>query len=130
MPVSHLTPSLHIVLTIKTLSMAEDAVNAAIKSGKLSPISNCLTHNLRLIGGDGWDPASFTVIAQQYIRMKKTHGGKVVPGAMDAATAKHLTHAYGALAERVAAIAQVSLSCNNLHPVAFTLKRFLSILNL
>ncbi|GLT64237.1 hypothetical protein SLA2020_367430 [Shorea laevis] len=87
-------------------SMAEDAVNAAIKSGKLSPTSNCLTHNLRLIGGDGWDPASFTVLAQQYVRMKKTHSGKVVPGVMDTAAAKHLSHAYGTLAERVAAIAQ------------------------
>lgn len=87
-------------------SMAEDAVNAAIKSGKLSPTSNSLTHNLRLVGGDGWDPASFTVLAQQYVRMKKTYGDKVVPGAMDTAIAKHLSHAYGGLAERVAAIAQ------------------------
>ncbi|KAF5453415.1 hypothetical protein F2P56_028318 [Juglans regia] len=87
-------------------SMAEDAVNAAIKSGKLSPTSNCLTHNLQLVGGDGWDPASFTVLAQQYVRMKKTHGGKVVPGVMDTAAAKHLSHAYGTLAEQVAAIAQ------------------------
>ncbi|XP_062155752.1 glycerol-3-phosphate dehydrogenase SDP6, mitochondrial [Alnus glutinosa] len=87
-------------------SMAEDAVNAAIKSGKLSPTNNSLTHNLRLIGGDGWDPASFTVLAQQYVRMKKTQGGKVVPGVMDTAAAKHLSHAYGTLAERVAAIAQ------------------------
>ncbi|KAH7854884.1 hypothetical protein Vadar_018722 [Vaccinium darrowii] len=87
-------------------SMAEDAVDAAIKSGKLSPRSNCLTYNLRLIGGEGWDPASFTVLAQQYIRMKKTQGGKVVPGVMDTAAAKHLSHAYGTLAERVAAIAQ------------------------
>jgi len=65
-----------------------------------------LTYNLRLIGGEGWDPASFTMLAQQYIRMKKTHGGKVVPGVMDTAAAKHLSHAYGTLAERVAAIAQ------------------------
>ncbi|GMY09271.1 glycerol-3-phosphate dehydrogenase SDP6, mitochondrial [Fagus crenata] len=87
-------------------SMAEDAVNAAIKSGTLSPTSNCVTHKLRLIGGDGWDPASFTVLAQQYIRMKKTHSGKVVPGVMDTASAKHLSRAYGTLADRVAAIAQ------------------------
>ncbi|KAF7147834.1 hypothetical protein RHSIM_Rhsim03G0116200 [Rhododendron simsii] len=87
-------------------SMAEDAVDAAIKSGKLSPGNKCLTYNLRLVGGEGWDPASFTVLAQQYVRMKKTYGGKVVPGVMDTATAKHLSHAYGTLAERVAAIAQ------------------------
>ncbi|GKG29715.1 hypothetical protein Tco_0419613, partial [Tanacetum coccineum] len=38
-------------------SMAEDAVNAAIKSGKLNPANSSLTSNLRLVGGDGWDPA-------------------------------------------------------------------------
>ncbi|CAL8124390.1 unnamed protein product [Prunus armeniaca] len=85
--------------------MAEDAVNAAIKSGKLTPQNGCLTSKLQIVGGDGWDPASFTVIAQQYTRMKKSHG-KVVPGVMDTAAAKHLSHAYGTWAERVAAIAQ------------------------
>ncbi|XP_027366242.1 glycerol-3-phosphate dehydrogenase SDP6, mitochondrial isoform X2 [Abrus precatorius] len=87
-------------------SMAEDAVNAAIKSGKLTPTNECVTENLRIVGGEGWEPSSFTVLAQQYKRMKSTHGGKVVPGVMDSAAAKHLSHAYGALAERVAAIAQ------------------------
>ncbi|KAJ8551676.1 hypothetical protein K7X08_021691 [Anisodus acutangulus] len=87
-------------------SMAEDAVDAAIKSGKLNPASKCLTYNLQLIGADGWEPASFTVLAQQYVRMKRSHGGKIVPGAMDTAAAKHLSHAYGVLAERVATIAQ------------------------
>ncbi|EEF32794.1 glycerol-3-phosphate dehydrogenase SDP6, mitochondrial [Ricinus communis] len=87
-------------------SMAEDAVDAAIKSGKLSPSNGCVTQNLSLVGGDGWEPSSFTVLAQQYKRMKKTYGGKVVPGAMDTAAAKHLSHAYGTMAERVAAIAQ------------------------
>ncbi|KAF5729483.1 glycerol-3-phosphate dehydrogenase SDP6 mitochondrial [Tripterygium wilfordii] len=87
-------------------SMAEDAVTTAIKSGKLTPVTGCLTHNLRLIGGEGWEPSSFTILAQQYVRMKKTYGGKVVPGIMDSAAAKHLSHAYGTLAYRVAAIAQ------------------------
>ncbi|KAJ7970492.1 Glycerol-3-phosphate dehydrogenase [Quillaja saponaria] len=86
--------------------MAEDAVNAAIKAGKLNPSNRCLTKNLRLIGGDGWEPSSFTVIAQQYMRMKRTYRGKVVPSVMDTAIAKHLSHAYGTVAERVAAIAQ------------------------
>ncbi|KAJ8422309.1 hypothetical protein Cgig2_027008 [Carnegiea gigantea] len=87
-------------------SMAEDAVDAAIKSAKLSPANECMTNNLILIGGYSWDPASFTTIAQQYIRMKRTYGGKVVPAPMDTAVAKHLSHAYGTLAERVASIAQ------------------------
>ncbi|KAG4910766.1 Glycerol-3-phosphate dehydrogenase SDP6, mitochondrial [Glycine soja] len=87
-------------------SMAEDAVNAAIKSGKLTPTSICVTNNLRLVGGEGWEPSSFTVLAQQYKRMKSTYSGKVVPGVMDSAVAKHLSQAYGTLAERVATIAQ------------------------
>ncbi|GLT88834.1 hypothetical protein SLE2022_068430 [Rubroshorea leprosula] len=87
-------------------SMAEDAVDAAIKSGKLTPGSGCLTQNLHLIGGDGWKPSSFTVLAQQYVRLKKSYTGKIVPGVMDTAVAKHLSHAYGTLAERVAIIAQ------------------------
>ncbi|KAL3732021.1 hypothetical protein ACJRO7_028807 [Eucalyptus globulus] len=87
-------------------SMAEDAVNAAIRSGKLKPANECITISLRLVGGEGWDPAFFTVLAQQYVRMKRTYGGKVVPGVMDTAVAKHLSRAYGTFAERVAAIAQ------------------------
>ncbi|WJX42735.1 Glycerol-3-phosphate dehydrogenase sdp6, mitochondrial [Trifolium repens] len=87
-------------------SMAEDAVNAAIKSGKLTPAYGCMTNELCIVGGEGWDPSSFTVLAQQYKRMKSTHGGKVVSGIMDSAAARHLSHAYGTLAERVAAIAQ------------------------
>ncbi|KAL1553202.1 Glycerol-3-phosphate dehydrogenase sdp6, mitochondrial [Salvia divinorum] len=87
-------------------SMAEDAVDLAIKSGKLSSASECVTYNLQLIGADGWDPASFTILAQQYKRMKTSYGGKAVPGAMDTAAAKHLSHAYGTFAERVAVIAQ------------------------
>lgn len=93
--------------------MAEDAVDAAIKSGKLTPGSGCLTQNLCLIGGDGWEPSSFPVLAQQYVRMKKSYSGKIVPREMDTAVAKHLSHAYGTLAERVATIAQVGLLCFN-----------------
>uniref|UniRef100_A0ACD5YAG4 Uncharacterized protein n=1 Tax=Avena sativa TaxID=4498 RepID=A0ACD5YAG4_AVESA len=87
-------------------SMAEDAVNAAIRSGNLQPANGCVTDHLHIVGGYGWDPASFTVLAQNYKRMKKTYGGKVIPGAMDSAVSKHLSHAYGTLAERVATIAQ------------------------
>ncbi|KAL8130608.1 hypothetical protein V2J09_019763 [Rumex salicifolius] len=87
-------------------SMAEDAVDAAIKSGELRTENECITKNIKVVGANDWDPASFTVIAQQYTRMKKTHGGRVIPGAMDTTAAKHLSHAYGTLSERVAAIAQ------------------------
>lgn len=108
--------------------MAEDAVDAAVKSGKLSPKNGSVTHNLRLMGGDGWEPSYFTVLAQQYVRMKKAFSGKVVPGVMDTTVAKHLSHAYGTMAERVAAIAQVGLSCYNLHFVALSLRRNFFIL--
>ncbi|MFS7949089.1 putative glycerol-3-phosphate dehydrogenase [Helianthus anomalus] len=85
--------------------MAEDAVDAAIKSGKLNPINKSLTSKLCLVGGDGWDPAYFTVIAQEYVRMKVQNGAPV-PGEMDTAAAKHLSHSYGTMAEKVASIAQ------------------------
>lgn len=90
--------------------MAEDAVDAAVRSGKLKPTNGCVTNNLQIVGGYGWDPASFTVLAQQYVRMKKTHRGKVIPGVMDSTVSKHLSHAYGTLAARVATIAQVDLT--------------------
>ncbi|KAI3508713.1 hypothetical protein L1887_23725 [Cichorium endivia] len=86
-------------------SMAEDAVNAAIKSGKLNPANKCLTSTLCLVGGDGWDPAFFTVLAQEYVRMKNTQNS-LVRGVMDTAAAKHLSHSYGTMAQRVASIAQ------------------------
>ncbi|KAJ1701860.1 hypothetical protein LUZ63_001639 [Rhynchospora breviuscula] len=86
-------------------SMAEDAVDAAIKSGKLKPTNGCVTDQLRIVGGYGWELASFTALAQNYIRMKQTKG-KVIPGPMDTGVSKHLSHAYGSLAEHVAAIAQ------------------------
>ncbi|CAA6662632.1 unnamed protein product [Spirodela intermedia] len=73
-----------------------------------SPPNGCLTGRVPLVGGDGWDPSSFTELAQNFVRMKKTHAGRVVPGVMDSAAAKHLSHAYGNLAHRVAAIAQVA----------------------
>lgn len=87
-------------------SMAEDAVNEAIKLGKLEPANGCVTKDLVLAGGEDWDPALFTVLSQQYVRMKKSYGGKIVPGAMDTPVAKHLSHSYGTLCQRVAAIAQ------------------------
>lgn len=95
------------MLTNLIFSMAEDAVNAAIKSGKLNPVNNCVTSNFCLVGGDGWYPAFFTVLAQEYVRMKKAENRAIIPGEMDTAAAKHLSHSYGTMAERVASIAQV-----------------------
>lgn len=86
--------------------MAQDAVDAAIKAGKLKPTNDSLTHDLRLVGGEGWENSHFTVLSQQYLRNKMSHG-KIVPGEMDSVAARHLSHAYGTLADRVASIAQV-----------------------
>lgn len=87
-------------------SMAEDAVSEGIKLGELTPANSCVTKDLVLVGGEDWDPALFTVLTQQYKRMKKSYGGKIVPGAMDTPVAKHLSHSYGGLCQRVAAISQ------------------------
>lgn len=87
--------------------MAEHAVNAAVRAGKLTPRGKCVTENLLLVGAEGWDPSLFASLTQQYVRMKRTYSGKVVPGVMDTAVAKHLTHSYGGRADRVAYIAQV-----------------------
>eukprot|EP00249_Psilotum_nudum_P023306 c28824_g3_i1 orf=418-2373(-) len=87
-------------------SMAQDAVDIAIKEGGLSPANDCITKDLPLMGGEDWDPSCFVSIAQQYVRMKRTYGGKLVPGAMDTTIAKHLAHSYGSFAQRVATIAQ------------------------
>ncbi|KAL8145842.1 glycerol-3-phosphate dehydrogenase SDP6, mitochondrial isoform X2 [Apium graveolens] len=85
--------------------MAQDAVDAAIKAGKLKPNNDSLTADLRLVGGEGWENSQFTVLSQQYLRNKMSHG-KIVPGEMDSVAARHLSHAYGTLAHRVATIAQ------------------------
>jgi glycerol-3-phosphate dehydrogenase len=97
-------------ICVCSFSMAEDAVNAAIKVGSLQSSNNCITENLALIGADGYEPSSFTVLTQQYVRMKQTYGGKVVPGVFDTAAAQHLVHSYGGMAQRVALIAQVRSS--------------------
>ena len=68
-----------VILTVSSFtSMAEDAVNAAITYGGLSPSNSCVTKELRLIGGEEWDPALFTVLSQNYVRMKKSYGGKIM----------------------------------------------------
>ncbi|MFS7936347.1 putative post-transcriptional gene silencing PAZ-Argonaute family [Helianthus anomalus] len=41
--------------------MVEGVVDATIKFGKLNPKNNYLTSNIHLVGGDGWNPAYFTV---------------------------------------------------------------------
>ncbi|KAH7292020.1 hypothetical protein KP509_29G047500 [Ceratopteris richardii] len=87
-------------------SMAEDAVDLAIRIGSLKPTNFCVTKDLALAGTADWDPAFFTLLAQQFIRMKKTRSGKVFPGVMDTSISHHLSCSYGSLAQQVAVIAQ------------------------
>ncbi|XP_077223527.1 glycerol-3-phosphate dehydrogenase SDP6, mitochondrial-like [Tasmannia lanceolata] len=87
-------------------SMAEDAVDAAINHGKLEPLNDCVTAHLPVTGAYGWLPSSFAILAHSFVRTKKTLDGRLVPQTLDADIAKHLSHSYGSMAERVAAIAQ------------------------
>ncbi|GBG59619.1 hypothetical protein CBR_g49884 [Chara braunii] len=88
-------------------SMAEDAVDAAVKAAGLAPHNQSVTDRLRLVGAEGYDPGLVTVLTQQYRRMKISHGGKIIPGAFDSEVAHHLVRSYGGRAESVAFIAQV-----------------------
>lgn len=87
-------------------SMAEDGVDAAIRTGQLAA-SPCVTEYLPLTGADDFTPALSSQLTQQFVRMKNTNH-RLVPGALDSAVAKHLAGAYGGRAELVARIAQVS----------------------
>ncbi|KAF6153217.1 hypothetical protein GIB67_041903 [Kingdonia uniflora] len=73
---------------------------------ELHPLNGCATAELQLLGAHGWDPSLFVVLAQSYVRSKKTRDGSIVPGTMDASIAKHLSCAYGSMAKHVATIAQ------------------------
>ena len=63
--------------------MAEDAVDAAVKTGKLRPCLPCRTVHMPLVGASGYTPALFTEVAQNYVVPHR-------PGAIDTNVAKHL----------------------------------------
>ena len=79
--------------------MAEDAVNAAVASAKLSAARPCVTAALTLVGAAGWSPALFTEVAQGYTVPHR-------PGAIDTRVAKHLAASYGGRAPAVTRIAE------------------------
>jgi glycerol-3-phosphate dehydrogenase len=63
--------------------MAQDAVDAAVRTG-LTPLAlPCATAGLRLVGGAGYTSALFTEVAQSYVVPHR-------PGAIDTRVAKHL----------------------------------------
>jgi len=61
-----------------------------------------------VIGAQNWDKAFFTVISQDYMRMKISQASSKEKGLVRISTdvAEHLSHAYGTRATRVAQIAQ------------------------
>jgi glycerol-3-phosphate dehydrogenase len=46
--------------------MSQDAVDKAIEVGKLKPMRPCQTRRIKIIGAENWEPAFFTVIAQDF----------------------------------------------------------------
>lgn len=66
--------------------MAQDGINAALKTGKLPVAGPCITHDLHLMGANGYTPALFTEVAQNYTVPHR-------PGAIDTHVAQHLAGA-------------------------------------
>jgi len=90
--------------------MAQDAVDKAIVVGGFKDVKKCRTHRYPLVGGQNWDQAFFTVIAQDYMRMKTSKRSSNQKGLVRISTdmAQHLSRSYGNRARRVAQIAQES----------------------
>ena len=63
--------------------MAEDAVDLACLNGRVPKALACQTSHLPLLGAQGYDPALFTEVAQNYTVPHR-------PGAIDTRVAKHL----------------------------------------
>ena len=68
--------------------MAEEAVDAAIATGKVAGAGPCITDRLPILGAAGYHDALFTTIAQTYVVPHR-------PGAIDTRVAKHLAKSYG-----------------------------------
>eukprot|EP01116_Phalansterium_solitarium_P020350 TRINITY_DN5984_c0_g1_i1.p1 TRINITY_DN5984_c0_g1~~TRINITY_DN5984_c0_g1_i1.p1 ORF type:complete len:564 (-),score=164.47 TRINITY_DN5984_c0_g1_i1:96-1787(-) len=89
--------------------MALEAVDTAIRVGGLKPASPCITDNVRLIGGENWDPAIYTILTQEYKRKKQSMRNPEKKKPLLPITteiAEHLSHNYGTRAFRVAQLAQ------------------------
>lgn len=78
--------------------MAQDAIDRAVAEGKLFA-DQCSTTSLKLIGSDGFYPALFTEVAQNYVVPHR-------PGAIDTRVAKYLVASYGDRAADVTHIAE------------------------
>ncbi|HZW98684.1 MAG TPA: FAD-dependent oxidoreductase, partial [Trueperaceae bacterium] len=72
-------------------SMSEDAVDAAVEAGGLSPMRESVTRDLPLVGGERYDPDG-------HARLVREHG-------LPVDVARHLNRAYGDRAATVARLA-------------------------
>lgn len=63
--------------------MAQDAVDEIVKSGRVRTMGECCTVHMPLVGAQGFTPALFTEVAQNYTVPHR-------PGAIDTNVAKHL----------------------------------------
>jgi glycerol-3-phosphate dehydrogenase len=72
--------------------MAEDAVDAAVRAGGLSPCGPSRTREIPLAGAEGFAPEGAPALERRF--------------GLEADAARHLHRAYGARAERVAALAR------------------------
>lgn len=63
--------------------MAQDAVDEIVKSGRVRTLGECCTVHMPLVGAQGFTPALFTEVAQNYTVPHR-------PGAIDTNVAKHL----------------------------------------
>lgn len=78
--------------------MAQDAIDAAVRTGSLRA-SPCVTERVGLVGAQGWHPALFTEVAQNYTVPHR-------PGAIDTRVAKYLAAAYGDRAHEITRLAE------------------------
>jgi glycerol-3-phosphate dehydrogenase len=81
--------------------MAEHAVDAVLQAvpSLQSVASPCVTETLQLVGARGWDRATFTEVAQNYVVPHR-------PGAIDTRVAEHLSQSYGTRAMEVTRLAE------------------------
>ncbi|KAL4440446.1 hypothetical protein ABPG75_003447 [Micractinium tetrahymenae] len=79
--------------------MAQDAVDKAVHEAGLRHAQPCSTTSLKLVGSDGFYPALFTEIAQNYVVPHR-------PGAIDTHVAKYLVASYGDRAGEITRIAE------------------------
>eukprot|EP01114_Cavostelium_apophysatum_P010837 TRINITY_DN2496_c0_g1_i2.p1 TRINITY_DN2496_c0_g1~~TRINITY_DN2496_c0_g1_i2.p1 ORF type:complete len:457 (+),score=84.99 TRINITY_DN2496_c0_g1_i2:3-1373(+) len=89
--------------------MAEDAVDKAVEVGKLKTTRRCQTRRVQLIGAENWEPAFFTLIAQNFKRMKKMkYSDDTALVGISTDIAQNLSNSYGTRALHVAEIAERS----------------------